>query len=178
MDNKLSATLAAYEITKTNIPTTDPQDSNYSIGIGEVKSRGVEFSLAGEPLQNLNIIASLFFNDTFVSEDNDLPVGDKLINAPSQGASLWMSYEIPKGNLKGLGFGAGVFYVGDREVTLPNTLTVASYVHADAAIFYKQDNWQFGLNFKNLFNKRYFETDGFIQSGDPFTVLGSISVRF
>ncbi|MEH2122261.1 TonB-dependent siderophore receptor [Nostoc sp.] len=178
LDNKLSATLAAYEITKTNIPTTDPQDRNYSIGVGEVKSRGVEFSLAGEPLQNLNIIASLFFNDTFVSEDNNLPVGDKLINAPSQGASLWMSYEIPKGDFKGLGFGAGVFYVGDREVTLPNTFTVSSYVRTDAAIFYKQDNWQLGLNFKNLFNKRYFETDGFIQPGEPLTVLGSISVRF
>jgi iron complex outermembrane recepter protein len=101
------------------------------------------------------------------------------INAPSQGASLWSTYEIQKGPAKGLGFGAGVFFVGDRDVELPNTFVLPSYVRVDATIFYKRDNWRIGLNFKNLFDKTYYEYQGVgIQVGDPFTILGSVSVEF
>ncbi|WP_317106717.1 TonB-dependent siderophore receptor [Chroococcidiopsis sp. SAG 2025] len=46
LDGRLSATLAAYEITKTNVATTDPDNIDFSIAIGEVKSRGIEFDLA------------------------------------------------------------------------------------------------------------------------------------
>lgn len=134
--------------------------------------------VAGEIAPGWDVIAS-FLNDAFVSKDNDLPVGDTLVNAPGQEGSLWTTYEIQTGNLQGLGFGAGLFFVGDREATLPNTITIPSYVRADATIFYRRDNYRVGLNFKNLFDTRYYESrDPFIRPGDPFTVLGSVSVEF
>jgi iron complex outermembrane recepter protein len=177
-----STTLAAYEITKTNISRTDPEDDNFSIPVGEVKSRGFEFDLAGEPVSGWNIIASLFFNDAFISVGDEFnPEDDTLINAPGSGASLWSSYEIPKGNLQGLGFGAGLFYVGDVEAAIPNDFVIPSYVRADASLFYKRDKWKLGLNFKNLFGKEYFESAQntvAIYPGAPFTMLGSVSVEF
>lgn len=179
-DGRLSATLAAYEITKTNVATIDPDNLDFSIAIGEVKSRGVEFDLAGELAPGWNVIASYFVNDAFVNVgDENNPEGDSLVNAPEQGGSLWTTYEIQSGNLQGLGFGAGVFFVGDREAELPNDLIIPSYVRADAAIFYKRDNWRIGLNFKNLFDKKYYDSQGFyLLPGAPFTVLGSVSVEF
>ncbi|MDZ4875158.1 MAG: Vitamin B12 transporter BtuB [Chroococcidiopsis cubana SAG 39.79] len=177
----LSATLAAYEITKTNILTTDPDNPDFSIGVGEVKSRGIEFDLGGEILPGWNLVASAFINDAFVTEDNNLPVDDVLTNAPAEGASLWTTYEIQRGNLQGLGFGVGVFYVGDREAELPNELVLPSYVRADASIFYKRDNWRVGLNFKNLFDTKYYESSqntALIYPGAPFTVLGTVAVEF
>nr|WP_199316582.1 TonB-dependent siderophore receptor [Chroococcidiopsis sp. [FACHB-1243]] len=177
----LSATLAAYEITKTNILTPDPDNPDFSIGVGEVKSRGIEFDLGGEILPGWNIVASGFINDAFVTEDNNLPVDDVLTNAPAEGASLWTTYEIQRGNLQGLGFGVGVFYVGDREAELPNDLVLPSYVRADASIFYKRDNWRVGLNFKNLFDTKYYESSqntALIYPGAPFTVLGTVAVEF
>jgi iron complex outermembrane recepter protein len=177
----LSATLAAYEITKTNILTTDPDNPDFSIGVGEVKSRGIEFDLGGEILPGWNLVASAFINDAFVTEDNNLPVDDVLTNAPAEGASLWTTYEIQHGNLQGLGFGVGVFYVGDREAELPNELVLPSYVRADASIFYKRDNWRVGLNFKNLFDTKYYESSqntALIYPGAPFTVLGTVAVEF
>jgi iron complex outermembrane recepter protein len=177
--DKLSATLAAYEITKTNVPTTDVSNTDFFIATGKVKSRGIEFDLSGEPLPGWNIVASFFLNDTFVIEDNDIPIGDRLVNAPSQGASLWTTYEIQKGTLKGLGFGAGIFFVGDKEVALPNTFKIPEYLRVDASLFYKRDRWRIGLNFKNLFNERYYESQGFyLRPGEPFTVLGTVSVEF
>jgi iron complex outermembrane recepter protein len=179
LTNRLSATLAAYEITKTNVATTDPSNTNFSIATGEVRSRGIEFDLAGEILPGWNIIAFAFVNDAIVSKDNDLPVGDRLVNAPSVGASLWTTYEIQDGDWKGFGFGGGLFFVGNREAQLPNTFEIPSYVRADATIFYKRDNWRVGLNFKNITDTRYYESQGFyLRPGAPFTVLGTISVNF
>ena len=111
-----SVNLAAYDITKTNISRSDLDNPNFSIPVGEVRSRGIELDVAGEILDGWNIIGSLFFNDTFISEgDDSSPEDDTLINAPSSGASLWTTYEIQSGSLQGLGFGAGIFYVGDRK---------------------------------------------------------------
>ncbi len=178
--DRLSATFAAYDITKKNVATTDPSNSDYSIPIGEVKSRGLEFDLSGQILPGWNIIASYFVNDAFVSVgDENNPVGDSLINAPGAGGSLWTTYEIQSGNWKGLGFGGGLFYTGDREAELPNTFKIPSYVRADATIFYKRDNWRVGLNFKNLFDTRYYDSQGYyLLPGAPLTVLGTFSVQF
>jgi iron complex outermembrane recepter protein len=182
LDRKLTTTLAFYDITKTNVATTDLSNTDFSIAAGEVKSRGLEFDIAGEILPGWNIIASYAHNDAYVSEDNEdenLPIGDRLVNAPRNSASVWTTYEIQKGSLKGLGFGGGIFFVGDRDATLPNTITIPSYVRTDATIFYRQSNYQIGLNFKNLFDLKYYDSQGFLLNpGAPFTVVGTISVKF
>ena len=179
--DRLSATFAAYDITKENVATTDPTpgNSDFSIAAGEVKSCGLEFDVSGQILPGWNVIASAFINDAFVSKDNSLPVGDSLVNAAGSGASLWTTYEIQNGNWKGFGFGGGLFYTGDREAELPNTFKIPSYVRADATIFYKRDNWRVGLNFKNLFDTRYYDSQGYyLLPGAPLTVLGTFSVQF
>ncbi|MHC5770086.1 MAG: TonB-dependent siderophore receptor [Nostoc sp.] len=180
LDGKLSATLAVYEITKSNVATTDPNNTDYSIAAGEVKSRGIEFDISGRILPGWNVIASFAHNDTYVSEDNDLPVGDRLVGAPRNSASLWTSYEFQSGSFKGLGFGGGLFFVGDREALLPNNgVVLPSYVRTDASIFYRNENWRVGLNFKNLFDTNYYDSHGYyLLPGAPLTVLGTISVQF
>jgi iron complex outermembrane receptor protein len=177
----LSANLALYHITKTNILTTDPDDPDFIIPIGEARSRGIELDIGGEILPGWNVIASAFLNDAVITEDGDLPIGDTLINAPRTGASLWTTYEIQQGDLQGLGFGLGLFYVGDREAQLPNNFVLPSYLRTDASIFYRRDNWRLGVNLKNLFNTQYLESaqnTGLIYPGAPFSVLGTVSVRF
>ena len=179
-DGRLSATLAAYEITKTNIPTVDPNDDEFSIAVGEAKSRGIELDITGEILPGWKVIASAYLNDAFVSEDNDPTLqGNRLENAAYHGASLWTTYEIQQGDLQGLGFGAGLFFVGDRIANQSDPFTLPSYVRADAAIFYERNNWRAALNFKNLFDERYYDTNGFIVFPQaPFTVLGTFSLEF
>lgn len=180
LDKKLAATLAAYEITKTNVLTTDPIDDNFSIAVGKVRSRGLEFDLAGEPLPGWNIIGSFFVNESVVVVGDEFsPVGDTLIDSPKTGASLWTTYEIQSGDLKGLGFGAGLFYQAAVEAELPNSFVLPSYIRADASIFYERKDWRVALNFKNLFNADIYTNQGAaIYPGEPFTVVGSVSVRF
>ncbi|MDZ8257307.1 TonB-dependent siderophore receptor [Nostoc sp. ChiQUE01b] len=179
-EKRLSANLAAYNITKTNIPTTDPNDDEFSIAIGEVKSRGIELDVAGEILPGWKVIASGFLNDAYVSKGyEELPEGRHLTNAPYHGASLWTSYEFQKGNLQGLQFGAGLFFKGDRTANIDDPFTLPSYVTTDALISYKRDNWQAALNFKNIFNVKYYESnDSLVFPQAPFTLQGTISVTF
>jgi iron complex outermembrane recepter protein len=180
LDGKLAFSLVAYHITKTNVLRVDLDNPDFSIPIGEVRSRGIEFDLAGKPLPGWNIIASFFINKSEVSVgDEDNPAGDTLIDSPGSGASFWTTYEIQTGTLKGLGFGAGVSYVGEVEAELPNSFVLPAYVIANATIFYQRGNWRAALNFKNLFNTNYYSNQGAaIYPGDPFTVLGSVSFGF
>ena len=182
-DKRLSATLAAYDISKTNIPTTDLENTTdnqeYFIAVGEVKSRGIELDIAGEISPGWRVIASGYLNDAFVSKDNRLPEGRRLTNAPTQGASLWTTYEFQKGDLRGLGIGAGMFFVGDRIANIDDPLTLPSYVRTDASISYKRDNWRAALNFKNIFNVKYYESNDYLTFPQaPFTLQGTISVTF
>ena len=177
----MTANLAAYQITRTNELRVDPADPDFSIAIGEVRSRGLEFDIGGEILPGWDIVASVFINDTTVTEgDEDNPEGDTFINAPGEGASIWTTYEMQTGYWQGLGFGFGLFYVGDREGELPNDFVLPSFVRADASIFYRRENWDVQLNLKNLFDKEYFEgtTAELTSFGAPFTVSGRVAVQF
>jgi iron complex outermembrane receptor protein len=177
----LFATFAAFHLTKSNILTTDPNDPNFSIQVGEQRSQGIEFDLTGEILPGWNYIAAYAYTDAEVSEDNAIAVGNRLANVPENAASLWTTYRIQDGNWQGLGFGLGLYYVGDRNADLENTAILPNYFRTDAAIFYETERWKAGLNFTNLFDETYYETSqsrDIIYPGAPFTVLGTVSVEF
>jgi iron complex outermembrane receptor protein len=105
-----------------------------------------------------------------------------LANVPSNQFSLWTTYEIQSGNLQGLGFGLGLFYVDQRQGDLDNTFVLPSYFRTDTAIFYRRENWELQLNIENLFNSQYLSaSNGFdlsVYPGAPFTVVGKIGVTF
>ncbi len=181
LNNHLSANLALYQITRQNVLTIDPDNPIYSVQTGEQKSRGVELDVAGKILPGWNVIATYAYTDAFVSKDNRIPVGDQLVGAPYNSASLWTTYELQSSKLKGLGFGLGLVYAGDVQVSLPNTLKAPSYLRTDASLFYRRNNFRIGVNFKNLFSIKYFYTDGGISAiypAPPLTVLGTVSVQF
>ncbi|MCU0532936.1 MAG: TonB-dependent receptor [Hydrococcus sp. Prado102] len=181
INDRLSATLALYDLTRTNVTTADPDDPNFQIQTGEQNSRGVELNVAGEILPGWNIIAGYAYTDARITEDNTFEVGNRLNNVPEHSVNLWTSYEIQEGDLQGLGFGVGLFYVGDRQGDLDNSFALPSYLRTDAAIFYTRGQFRASLNFNNLFDVDYFESansDSSVYPGEPFTVRGTLSWRF
>ncbi|NJR51512.1 MAG: TonB-dependent siderophore receptor [Leptolyngbyaceae cyanobacterium CSU_1_3] len=179
--NRLSATLAGYKITKTNVLTSDPRDQNFSIQVGEQRSQGVELDIVGEIIPGWNIIASYAYTDAEIVQDNRFAAGNRLVNIPYNTASLWTTYTLQTGKLKGLGFGAGVFFVDGRSGDLANSFEVPNYARVDASIFYNTGKLRAGINFKNLFDTVYFagtQSRSSIIPGIPFTVQGSVSVQF
>jgi iron complex outermembrane receptor protein len=178
---RLNLTLAAFDLKKQNVRTPDPNNPRFSLQTGEVTSRGIELNLGGEILPGWNITSSYNYLDTFVSRDNRNIVGNRFANVPSNQFSLWSSYTIQQGDLEGLGFGLGLFYVSDRPGNNDNTFSIPSYFRTDAAIFYKRDNWKAQLNIENLFDANYFtSSDQFLGviRGRPLAVSGRFSVEF
>jgi iron complex outermembrane receptor protein len=183
IENRLSSTLAYFNITKQNVATADPNDPFASVAVGEQQSQGIDFSLTGEILPGWNVVASYAYIDAEVTKDNTNIVGNRLRGVPEHSASLWTTYEIQSGDLQGLGWGLGFNFVGEREGDVANSFRVDSYFLTNAAVFYQRNNWQVRLNINNLFDVDYIKAVGNnrirgIYPGDPFTVRASISVNF
>lgn len=181
LEGRLTTNLAAYYLTKTNIAATDPDNSDFSIATGEQRSQGIELDVIGELLPSWNIIASYAYTDAEITEDEGSTLeGNRLAGVPEHAASLWSTYEIQSGDLQGLGFGLGLFFVGDRQ-DFDNSFSVPSYLRTDVSLFYRRDNWRAGINFRNLFGIDYIEAvddRARITPGAPFTLVGSVSVTF
>ncbi|MEA5565541.1 TonB-dependent siderophore receptor [Anabaena sp. UHCC 0399] len=180
----LSATLALYDLRKQNVTVDDPNssDPNDQIQTGEQTSRGIEFDIAGEITPGWKVIASYSYIDAFVSKDTSGLEGRRRDNIPEHAASLWTTYELQAGSMQGLGFGLGLFFVGDRFGDLDNSYILPSYVRTDASVFYKRNNWRAALNVRNLFDKTYFNgSDGGrlgVYYGEPLTLVGSFAIEF
>lgn len=181
ISDRLSATLAFYHLTRTNVETTDPDNPLFTIQTGEQRSRGIELNVSGEILPSWNILAGYAYTDAEITEDNDLPVGNRLPNVPEHAFNFWTTYTLQSGSLEGLGFGLGLFFEGDRQGDLDNSFELPSYIRTDAAIFYERDRFRAAINFRNLFDNEFFvfaANDTRVSPGDPFTVIGSISYEF
>lgn len=184
LDGKLLATLAYFDITKQNVPVPDPNDPLASLASGEQRSQGIEVDVSGELSPGWKVIAAYANTNGRVTADSDATlIGKKLYGVPDNAFSLWSTYEFQQGDLKGFGFGAGLNFVGERQGDLDNSFTADSYVTVNAALFYKKDDWRFGLAFKNIGDVKYVETVGNRRSsanfyGDPFTIQATASWQF
>jgi iron complex outermembrane recepter protein len=176
LDGRLIATLAAYHITRQNDLVEDPDDSDFQIQLGETRSQGIEFDLAGEPLPGLRLIANYAYTDAKITEDTRGFEDNQIVNIPEHSGSLWAVYELQQGTLEGLGFGAGIFAADGISGDLENSYEIPGYLRTDALLYYRRDNWRVQLNFENLFDNEYFENSG--RYGQPFTIRGRVSVKF
>ena len=181
INERLSTTLALYDLTRSNVQTEDPNNPGFRIQTGEQNSQGVELNIAGEILPGWNITAGYAYDNARIREDNTFDEGNRLNNAPENALSLWTTYRILGGNLSGLGLGLGLFYVGERQGDLANTFTLPDYLRTDAAIFYERNQFRAAVNVRNLFDIDYFEAaqNAFrVAPGEPLTLSASVSWKF
>ncbi|ESA35156.1 hypothetical protein N836_13235 [Leptolyngbya sp. Heron Island J] len=179
--DRLSANLVFYDLTRTNVETADLVNPSFSIQTGEQRSRGIELNVAGEILPGWNILAGYAYTDAEITEDNTFEEDNGIANVPENAFNLWTTYQIQQGDLEGLGFGLGLFFVGDRPGDLANSFEIPSYLQTDASVFYERDRFRAGLNFRNLFDIDYFVSargTSRVTVGDPFTVEASLSWQF
>lgn len=178
----LSANLAAFQITKENVVTTDPNNLGFQLAVGETRSRGIEASIAGQPLPGWNLIASYAFTDTEITRDFEGFEGNEFIGVPDHTASLFSRYDLQDGPFKGLGFGAGINYVGERQGDLDNSFELPDYVRVDLGLYYEPlDNVEASLFVENAFDEEYALSAFGIQRvfpGAPRTFLFSLKASF
>jgi iron complex outermembrane recepter protein len=185
-DNRLRATVAYYDLTKTNLPVGDPdrrhncgsQDtsdpnatSDCFLALGKVRSRGPEIDITGEILPGWNLLATWANTDIKVIETN--PNGDDLGSGFFPGArlpgavrntgSVWSTYEIQDGDFQGLQFGGGVNLTGRKlgSYLFTNKPAITpGYATVDLMAGYSRKLGDMTvsaqLNINNLLDKQYY----------------------
>ncbi|PHN20212.1 TonB-dependent siderophore receptor [Pseudomonas sp. ICMP 460] len=180
LDRALSVDAAIYQIDKSNVLTTDPVDSAFSVAAGQVRSRGFDLNIAGNITPQWRVIGGYAFVDAEVTKDNSIRVGSRLANIPRNSFSLLNVYEFQDGALKGLGLGAGSKYVAERVGQTSNTpFSMGAYSVVDLLSYYKvNEHVRLNLEVKNLFNRDYEEGafgNVYAYPGEPRTVQAGIA---
>ncbi len=195
-DDRLSSTIAYFNLTKQNISTSDPANPLFSIAAGEAQSRGVEMDIKGEILPGWNAIATYAYTETEVLKENNprlIPVGDRLRGIPDHTSTLWTTYDFQQDYLRGFKVGAGVELYSSRKATFNyQDFDFAGYGVVDLLASYTRKvaktNVTLQLNVNNLLDKEYVH-DGFVLStaptlqtratwGTPRSLMGSVKVEF
>lgn len=182
-EHDLSVTAALFHITKENVLTSDPVDSNYQVAAGEARSRGFDISVAGNITPQWRVIGGYAYVDAEVTESSSasMPTGTRLANVPRHSFNLLDTYEFAEGPLAGLGVGMGVKYVGDRKGGATSTaFDMDAYTTVDLLAYYPlTERVRLNLNLNNLFDEEYEErTWGNIWAypGAPRTLQAGIAI--
>ncbi|MEM9408345.1 MAG: TonB-dependent receptor, partial [Acidobacteriota bacterium] len=177
----VSGTLAAYELTRTNVPTPDPLNPFVQIQTGEQRARGLEADVVWEPLSRLSILFAYAYAETEVTADNSIPLGDRLIRVPDHSGRIAVRYR-PR-SLPRLGVGLGATAFSSREITLPNLDEADGGVLTDFQASYRLGPMQIGLSVVNLLDEFLFEPYQYLSQSvvvptQPRSVFASVRLGF
>jgi iron complex outermembrane receptor protein len=170
-------TLAAFDLTQTNVPTYVTPVLQEQIG--KVGVRGIEFEGKAAVADNLNLTLAYSYWDAEILEDGTGGnIGNRPQRVPRHLASAWLDYTIPGEGKRGdLTIGGGVRYIGQTYGDDANTVSVGGYTTVDAAVNYKvTKDVTLAVNVTNLFDRKYVATSyyGTEYYGDRRKVVGTL----
>ncbi|MCW1429509.1 TonB-dependent receptor [Novosphingobium sp. JCM 18896] len=178
-------TLAAYDIVKKKLLTSDPLIPSLQVQVGQQSSKGIEASFSLEPFDGFSVAlnGSLLraryddFSES-VGGVRFQRAGNRPTNVAAKTANAFVSWEV----VENWTLDGGVSYVGKRFQDAANTRVIPAYTLTDIGL-----RWQFieaasaSLRVRNVFDETYARaTYGATQwvLGDPRTVEASIHVAF
>nr|WP_281926488.1 TonB-dependent siderophore receptor [Methylocystis bryophila] len=184
LEGRFLTTLALFDLTKMNVLEPDPSNPMFSIPVGKVNSRGVEFDASGQVTENLNIIGSYTFNPVKVIDDGDNGGANRRFEgaAPHVG-NIWAKWDTAPKQPEGFEFGFGVYAMSWRWGDLANTWVMPGYVKFDMMGGYRTliggHKLTVQLNIKNLSDTRYWDHGDAYQfafMGKPRTFIGMVKL--
>ena len=188
MDNRLSATLAVYQLQQEGdlYNANDPNNPDRLVQIGEEESRGVELDITGQILPNWSLAVNYAFNDAFITvSDDETEENRQKPNAPRHTGNLWTKYVIGRGALAGLGVGLGVNFVTERFGSIvptgANPPLFPGYELVDAAVYYQLEKFRIQVNVNNVLDKTHWVGGyDYIRAfpGAPRNIMTTVSYTF
>lgn len=175
-------TASIFQIEQTNVGVPDPENPFSLVQQGEIRSRGFELEAIGNVTATLNFIASYSQLDQEITSTTDpAALGKRPPLAPNRLAALAGEYTLGFGPLAGLGFGAGLRFVGSRAGDTANTIEVPSYTLLDASLRYLWGNMELQLSGTNLANKTYVAvctSPSYCNYGSTRRIISTVRYRF
>lgn len=181
LDDRLSATLAAFHLTKENVLTADPVDASFQAAAGEARSQGFDLQVSGQLSDALRLIGAFAFINAEVTDgDQALPAGSRLLGVAQQSGSLLGVYEFQDGWLRGSDIGAAFNYVGDRSGQAGSDFSLPAYHTVDLLAHYAfSPRIKVGANLNNLLDEKYYErsySNLWVMPGEPRNLSVNLTV--
>ncbi|MFT3964757.1 MAG: TonB-dependent siderophore receptor [Sphingobium sp.] len=163
-DKKITASLALYTMSKTNILTSDPANAGFVIAVGSARSKGIEFDVNAQLPSGFNLIASYAYTDAywtaeFRDPDFALPIlpGDPLIGVSKNSGNILLTKDFMIGDSRKANIGGGVQFIDKRlgETAANYYLPSATLVRLVASVDITE-NLRLSGNVENLFDVRWF----------------------
>ena len=175
----LLATIAIYQLDRTDSQARDPANPQLIVLTGEHRSKGIELGLERSITDRWLISAGYALQDAEITKTTTAaPAGRGVPLVPRHSFSLWNRYELTDR----LGLGLGLVARSKSYASLSNAVRLPGYARVDAAVFYElTKDIDAQLNVENLLGTDYFPTahnDNNIAPGAPFTVKGALRFGF
>jgi iron complex outermembrane receptor protein len=190
---KALITVAAFDLTRQNVTTTDPNNFLFQAQTGEITSRGIEVEAVASLASGWDLRAAYTYAEPVITADLDATIVGKTPNGiPRHSAAVWADYTFRGGPLDGFGAGVGVRYIGSNFGSDSNVaelrdgrvvpFKIPAVTLVDAAIHYDWRGFRFAVNAKNLFDEEYVATCYNVENNCFFgarrSVIGSIRYRW
>tara|TARA_R110002050_G_scaffold25604_2_gene68163 strand:+ start:6618 stop:8951 length:2334 start_codon:yes stop_codon:yes gene_type:complete len=154
----LKTSLGAFQITKQNVLVTDPEHPDFSIQLGEVQSKGIEFDLQGQLTPELNLILNYANTNVEITENTDESViGQRVAGHAKHVTNGWFNYNFAKtSKFKGFGASLGYQYQVDRSTWAwgaDSQSDLPNYIRLDGALSWKNNKLRVQVNLNNILNE-------------------------
>ncbi|MEO8416403.1 MAG: TonB-dependent siderophore receptor [Ginsengibacter sp.] len=156
--NKLSASIALYQLTLHNVAVNANDINNPDLFVqqGKNRSRGLETEASGNILPNLSVFLTYSYNESKIIKSKIAwQVGMLAENAPRNTSGSYIRYTFAKGLLKGFGISAGHSSESIRN-TLDPAVTLPGYLIINAGIHYSYKHFKIAANLDNITSKVYW----------------------
>lgn len=170
LDDRLSTTLAIYDLELYNRRTTDPNDPTLTIMTGVQRSRGIELTATGNIVGHWYMRGGVGMQDAKIEKDNNGLEGKRINNVAKHNASLFLTWKPEMG-----WYGeTGLTLVGQRYADNANTTVLPGYGRWDALAGYRFKDWDVRAALNNITDREYYDsaTSQYqIQPGAPRSVV-------
>jgi iron complex outermembrane receptor protein len=186
VDSKLYITASYYNIkvekmSRTEVVVRDSVNYNVIVQDGAQTSKGFEIEMVGNLTNGLHFVAGFGHNNSKITKSAKTVEGRRPVSAgPANLANAWISYTLPQGKLKGLGFGLGMNYTGEygtANSTTTGVFTFPSYTLLHATAFYDARWFGLGIKIDNITDEQYFIGQGVLSAQMPRSFMANVTIK-
>jgi catecholate siderophore receptor len=170
----VSATAAAYRLTRRNVAIPDPLDPTRSVLVDGQRTKGLELAVSGSVAPRWSVIGGYAFQDGVLTatQSPSAKAGAKLAQLPAHSFSLWNRYDVSTR----WGVGAGIIHSDETFTSTDNTVVLPAFTRVDAACFLNLTRaLRAQVNVENLFDEHYY---AFANGNNNITPAAPRSIKF
>ncbi|MBK1661058.1 TonB-dependent receptor [Paracraurococcus ruber] len=177
---EFALTAALYELDRTNVAVTDPNDITRLVLVDGTRTRGFELGARGRVTDKWSLLGGWAVQNSEITSNQSATIrkGNNVPFVPGTTLSLWNRYNFTEQ----YGAALGVIHQSGYYAATDNAVRIPAFTRFDAALFWNlSERVALQANFENLFGVKYYpvaNSNNNITPGAPFLARVALTTRF